>query len=111
MMRSVNRMAIVVMPREPFLAWASSLDATARVHVSRTDFTSVYLVNESDPYSPKQVIRKHFKMIFAELLNSWHTDESQWPARRTEKLFHEWFDTKVVDLVWDFGRGGIVGDD
>ena len=42
----INRVAIVVEPKEPYLAWARSLDGEDPTieHMSREDLTSVYLI-------------------------------------------------------------------
>lgn len=111
-MRTINRIGIAVTPREPYLAWARSIDdRAASLEVTAEQFTSIYLVEASDEFEPERVIRKHYAAIFKEQLNSWHRDETAWPRRRTEATFHEWFDAKIVDMVLDLGRGLIESDE
>jgi|SRR6185437_3291122 len=110
-MDTVNRLAIVVSPLEPYLAWArATLGDPTAVEAAAESFPSVYLANEPDEFDADQLIQKHYLMIFEEQLNSWDRDESIWPKRRTLAKFNEWFEAKVVDMVWDLGRGPIEVD-
>jgi hypothetical protein len=111
-MRTINRIGIAVTPRKPYMAWAKSIDdGAASLEIVANEFTSIYLVEAPDAFKPEQVIRKHYAAIFEEQLNSWHRDEAQWPSRRTEAMFREWFDAKVVEMVWDLGRGRIIAEE
>jgi hypothetical protein len=111
-MRTINRIGIVVTPREPYMAWAKCIDdGAASLEIVAEEFTSFYLVEAPDTFEPAKVIRKHYAAIFEEQLNAWHREETKWPRRRTEAMFREWFDAKVVDMVWDLGRGPIIAED
>jgi hypothetical protein len=81
------------------------------VEAASESFPSIYLVNEPNEFDPDRLIQKHFAMIFEEQLNSWHRDESIWPKRRTLAMFQEWFEAKVIDMVWDLGQGPIEADE
>jgi hypothetical protein len=79
---TINRVAVVVEPKEPYLAWARSLDGDDPTidTMSREHLTSVYLIEEdADPEEP---LRRHWDWIFAENLHSWHRDPSLWPEPR-----------------------------
>jgi hypothetical protein len=41
--------------------------------------------------------------MFDEQLHSWHMDQRPWPRNRTLEMFLEWFDVRVVELVYDLG--------
>jgi hypothetical protein len=104
-MKLVNRMAIVVRPKEPYCAWARSLDAEAPTGCMAVGaFCNVYLVDEGDIQHPEKVLRRHYADIFVEMLASWYRDESTWPARRTLTLFQEWFEAEVVEMVFDLSQ-------
>ncbi|MFO0804410.1 MAG: hypothetical protein U0791_14965 [Gemmataceae bacterium] len=108
-MRSINRFAIVVTAREPCRAWARSCpDASFTDDEVDDAFASVYLIDECEP---DRVIRRHYAKIFEEQLNSWHRDEAFWPPRRTEAMFRDWFEFRVVDMVLDVGRRPIEADE
>jgi hypothetical protein len=109
---TVNRLAIVASSRMPYLEWARATSGDPSVVEAASEpFPSIYLVNEPNEFDPDRLIQKHFAMIFEEQLNSWHRDESIWPKWRTLAMFKEWFEAKVIDMVWDLGQGPIEADE
>ena len=72
--RWVNRMAILVRPKEPYLAGARSLeppgqspiDIRAPWHLGR-----VSLVDQRDGYEPDEELRRHYQGIFTAELSGW----------------------------------------
>lgn len=110
-MNTINRFAIVVVPKEPFFAWARGLGGEPLLEeLAPNDLSTVYLAEASDEDEPNAVVRWHFKEIFDEQLMGWHTDEGAWPAPRTFAMFREWFDARVVDMVFDLSDGPIEHD-
>ena len=110
-MRNVNRIAISVAPREPYMAWAQAIAGNdAGAHASADAFTSIYLVEAPDVFDPERLLRRHNARIFEEQLNSWNRDETAWPKRRTFKMFSEWFKATIADMVWDLGKGPVEAD-
>jgi hypothetical protein len=108
-MRTVNRVAVVVSPREPFRAWARSLeDASPIDELPLADLTTVYLAEAEEPVEAESVIRRHFAAIFEEQLVGWHRVASAWPTPRTYVLFREWFDVSVIELVFDLADRPLV---
>lgn len=81
--RIINRTAIVVEPKEPYFAWARTLDddESSIDAMSRENLTSVYLVEEDE--EPEKVLQRHWDWIFEEKLYSWHRDQQAWPRKRT----------------------------
>lgn len=64
-MRTIHRIGITVTPREPYLAWARSIDDhAASLDVTAEQFTSIYLVDAPDAFDSAKVIRKQFAAIF-----------------------------------------------
>jgi len=111
-MKLVNRLAIAVTPREPYLAWARSIeDGATAVEAMGDRFTTVYLVDEPKEFVPDRLIRKHYAVIFEEQLNAWHRIEAFWPKHRTLAMFREWFDAKIIEMVVDLGQGSIEADE
>lgn len=98
-MRSVNRVAIVVRPKPAFFDWAQSLEGDPADDME--PWCSVYLVEASEDDEPSATLRRHFGEVFEEQLHAWHTDEANWPMRRTLAMFQEWFDVAVGDMVID----------
>ena len=69
--------------------------------MSHEDLTSVYLVAQEE--DAERVLRRQWDWIFEEKLYSWHRDRHAWPRKRTYKVFREWFDVRLVHLVFDLG--------
>lgn len=108
-MEQVDRVAMIVRPKEPYFAWARSLEGGSDIdEMPSNDFGTVYLVEVSDAYQPERVLRGHFSMIFKEQLESWHRDEATWPSRRTFWMFREWFDVQLIGLVFDLGKQPLI---
>ena len=109
MPRSINRAALVVRPRQPYLDWAASVDAEAPEHAKALlNRVSVYLVGE-DPKEEAETapLENYFEEIFELELAAWYTDEDQWPKPRTLALFHEWFEAVGESVVTDLEAGPI----
>jgi hypothetical protein len=68
---------------------------------------TVYLIPEGDA-EPEGYVRRHFKAIFEEELNSWYTDPDLWPKDRSFKTFKKFFSVQVSTMVFDLGKGMII---
>jgi len=109
---SVNRIAAIVTPREPYLSWARNLDEAEGPQIDDMPvevLTSVYLLEEVE--DADCVLRRHWALIFDEILSSWCDDQKLWPRKRTFEMFQEWFETRIVDLVFDLADKPLVHDD
>ena len=96
---AVNRHAIVVKPKQPLLNWINALYPDLPEDGSET---TVYLVKERENREETEKWLRHkFKDIFDNELNECHTDENDWPQKRTYKLFTDWFDTEIHTMVDD----------
>jgi hypothetical protein len=111
-MRTINRAAYVVRPREPYLKWAAGLedDSPSIVEVLRKQ-AAVYLVPE-EPTGQEAAppIAEFYQAIFEAELRAWDEDESSWPEPRNAKTFREWFEVAAQSIVVDLGTGPIFGD-
>jgi hypothetical protein len=102
-MKDVDRVALMVRAKEPYWAWARSLDAKAPAHerAVRDDHETVYLAEVIDDEALETVVEEHYEEIFTQELNSWYRREREWPSPRTLAMFRDWFEVRVVDLVID----------
>ncbi len=99
----LNRCALIVRPRQPFIDWATALDADS-VAPDPQGEQMVYLVPEfDDEDGAREVLEQVYAHVFQSELYSWWTDEDDWPADRSLAAFEAWFavefHTIVVDLV------------
>ena len=100
----LNRSAIILIPKQPYADWANALDTDGpRFELSeQDDHLTVFLGPERDTIEEiHRFVDKHFAYFFEALLEDWSLDESQWPARRTRRMFHEWFDVRIHTMVED----------
>jgi hypothetical protein len=109
---TINRHAIILLPTEACLEWVKSCpdyaDDSPLGPAEREP--TVYLVPDAKD-APDDYIRRHFKAMFEEELNSWYTDPSMWPAELSLSKFKEFFTILTTTMVYDLGKGRIVQED
>ncbi len=104
-MEILNRSAVIVKPRRPYLEWARRDDAEGlaesvfeTLHAEPT----VYLLPEyEDPPAEREVLEEFWPVLFEAMLEGWVTDEACWPENRTFEMFWEWFEVQMISLVQD----------
>ena len=107
MQQLINKAAITVISKEPFIKWVQSTDAEAAEipDESILSYSRMYLVDDSlDGDDPEKLIKKNFKVIFEEELAGWYTDEEAWPKKMDLRVFKQWFHVKVHEIVVDIGK-------
>jgi hypothetical protein len=96
---SIDRCAIIVRARQPFLEWLQSVDPSAD-RFSLSDLNSeqrIYLTPDAD-------VEAHYLAIFEKELVTWWNAASDWPADLTWELFEQRFDYEVASVVTDCGQ-------
>ena len=107
----LNRSALIVRPRQPFLDWAAQLD-DSQVIPSVEDEQSVYLVPSfEDDEELEAVLKNVYREIFESELFGWHTDKTAWPKKRSLATFKQWFQIEWHTIVEDLCAYEIVDDD
>ena len=103
-MESINRTAVVIKPKQPFIDWLNSIpdeniDFTLE-QISNDNIT--FLIPQYDnPEDSKRYIEKRFNQIFEWELFGWITTEELWPKNRTWKMFQEWFSVEINSEIFD----------
>jgi hypothetical protein len=103
-MHEINRGLMLVRPKQPFLDWIRSVDEAPEILELEDiqDDCTTYLVPEFDSSDDEPaVIAWCWDVVFEQELFSWFTDESLWPANRTQDMFMEWFEIEFNSLVFD----------
>jgi hypothetical protein len=104
---SINRNSIVVKPKQPLFGWINSIYQDDPVDAA--DEGTVYLIRERDSIEEiEKWLQKHFDDIFQNELNNWHTDEKDWPRKRTYKQFTEWFEFEIHSMILDLEETVII---
>ena len=103
-MESVNRTAVVIKPRQPFVDWLNSVpdeDIDFTLEQISTDNITFLIPEQDDPKDAKKYIRKRFEQIFEFELWGWITTEELWPKNRNWKMFQEWFSIEIHSEIFD----------
>src|SRR5687768_6430606 len=96
---TVNRSAVIIRMRQPFIDWANQLPDRAPEE-KKTPYLldelnrepTVYLVPEIfDPEEWDAYLETRWPFLFEHLLTGWTSDSKLWPKRRSVKMLHAWF--------------------
>ena len=102
----LNRGAVIVRFKEPFLRWINEADPDPGDPVSLEDAnhdSTVYLVHAEEPAEFDSWLRLNAKTFFEQLLEDWYTDPDLWPKKRDLKTLKEWCTIEFHSLVLDTG--------
>ena len=108
-MQSVNRTAVIIKPKQPFVDWLNSIPGESSENtidnISRENTT--FLIPEFfGPVESMKYIKKYYNLIFEFELFGWIVTEKLWPKNRTWKMFQELFKIEINSEVFD-----LVGDE
>ncbi len=102
--RTINRTALIVRPRQPYVDWANSMDdggPKANFKKSREE-PSICLVKDIDLLGDfAHLIDDYWEWIFQEQLGGWMRDSELWPSELTREMFLKWFDCELSTMIWD----------
>ncbi len=107
----LNRAALIVRPKQPFLDWAAGLDDSGLVPDVEGEKT-VYLIPEFESDEEGlRVLKRVYAEIFERELDGWHTDPSAWPQKRDFKTFQQWFSIELHSVVEDVVDDALIDDE
>ncbi len=108
-MEMLNRSAVVVRPREPYLHWAKKDDSSGVAEGVFEDLRStpsIYLIREDEEVvDPNELVKRMWSEIFKAMLENWVKLPELWPSNRTKKMFDKWFEVQVFECVFDLVEG------
>ncbi len=107
--KSINRTAITITPRQPYIDWANNFDDG--IGYDGVHATTVLIPDSYGELDFETYLKKIFKHVFEEQLESWMTDPDGWPPNRTYKMFKEWFNVLCSDMTWDYVDGNLEHDE
>ena len=97
----LNRTALIVRPKEPFIEWARSIDDDGALPTADREQT-VYLVPDfDDDRGFQHVLKQVWAEIFERELEGWYIDETLWPQDRTLAMFKRWFSIEYHTVIED----------
>ena len=97
----LNRVAVIITPKQPFINWIKSQDSSFKVPVKKHDYKNIYLLPEDDHDDWQEYVKKECVTIFGMELKSWNSDPHSWPLNREWKAFNKWFDFEVQTMIFD----------
>lgn len=102
----INRDIILVKAKKPFIDWAKYANTDSKLPDKEIEKVfsghNAYLIKETDDDDEfERVIKREAGNIFVNELLSWSLDESEWPAKRSYKVFREWFEITSSVMVYD----------
>jgi len=110
----INRGAIVIKPRQPFLDWLRALpdpDLTITLEQVRED-SSLYLLPDWDSHEGLQrFLTQCCADIFEQELAAWSKDASTFPENRAWPVFRDWFDVEAHSMVVNLMDGPLIDDE
>ena len=107
----LNRAALILRPKQPFLDWARALDDSGLVP-DREGEQTVYLIRSCDSEGEAgDMLQDHYSEFFERELWAWHTDPTDWPTNRTFTTFCEWFDVEFHSIIEDFCDDDIINEE
>ena len=108
-MNSINRTVITIKGKEPFVEWANSFDdGGPKMNINELHSTAYLIPDTYDEFNYEKYLKKNFKTIFMSELHSWMIEPSVWPKKLTYKVFTEWFEIQISDMVFDLGIDEII---
>ena len=106
-MQSINRTAVVIKPKQPFVDWLNSIPGESSDNTLETvssEYLTFLIPNLFGPVECLDYIKEEYSQIFEYELFGWYTTEL-WPVKRDWKTFQKWFEieinSEVIDLVND----------
>ena len=110
-MHTLNRSALIVTPKQPFLNWVNAVDPTdSKVTLKQIqEDPSIYLVPECDTADDiADVLLNLYAEIFADQLYGWYVKEETWPQKRSFEMFRRWFDVQHHSMLVDLCEEALI---
>ena len=94
----IDRHAIVIKPRQPFLDWINKYEQGDDIKE-----VNIYLVSDKME-DLETYLKKKFDKFFMQELDDWNTNKKQWPQRRNYTLFKQWFQVETATFIYDLEK-------
>ena len=111
----LNRAALILRYKQPFLDWINAADPSSTSHIlSLAEVNqehTVYLVEVEDEDELDAWLTRHHKELFEGELSGWYTDPKLWPRDRSLKVLQEWRSIELHTVVVDVGDSPLEEDD
>jgi len=79
----LNRSAIAVTPKQPFLDWLNSVEADNTLTLDQLEKTLYLMPDYEDPEEAENLLKEGYEGIFNRELFAWHIGQKSWPKERS----------------------------
>ncbi len=101
-MNKVNRTALSIKPKEPYLDWAN-FAMTSYEGVEEMRATSKIILLPEPFYNHQDdFLKENYRELFELELEAWVPDRKFWPQQTDLDMFKRWFDVELYALILDF---------
>jgi len=114
-MKLLNRAAFAVLPKQPFVDWANSLeqdDEGLNEQLSLAEHReegTVYLIDEVEEQADfDSALAAHWGTIFENELAAWDEFGDQWPQDRNQQMFDDWFEVQPQVMAIDLAASTLM---
>ena len=111
----LNRAALIVRYRQPFIDWINAVDPFPGSHVlTLSDVNNehtVYLVEIEDGAELPGWLALNHRVLFEHELEGWYTDPTLWPKDRSLKVLERWCSFELHTVVVDTGSSPLADDE
>lgn len=101
----IDRGAAIIRPQKSMLEWINNHPDSEKEKLTLEDIQedlTVILIPDFDTKGEAEAyIRKIYKSIFEQELDSWYTDKENWPEIRDYETFKSWFDVELYSTILD----------
>lgn len=114
----LNRGLVIIRYKQPYVDWVKIAgDAPMEISLQQANddgdsFLLPTYESQIDPVDGTEDaikwVEKRWRMFFEHILESWILDETEWPQKRSLKMFREWFDIEYKSIVWDMGTEPLI---
>lgn len=114
----LNRGLVIIRYKQPYVDWVKMAgDALMEISLQQANdegdsFLLPTYESQIDPVDGTEDaikwVEKRWRMFFEHILESWILDETEWPQKRSLKMFREWFDIEYKSIVWDMGTEPLI---
>jgi hypothetical protein len=106
-MKTIKQTAITIRPKQPYIDLANSFDDGEKYDPDKRHATTILISEEHDEFNYEIYLKKIYKILFEEELESWMDNPDDWPKIKSFQIFKDWFEIIFSDMIWDYGTGDI----
>lgn len=113
-MYNIDRSAVILTPKEPFLTWLNSVEQDGNqwsLNEIRSDPTVYLIPSQETEVRAAHYINSIYSELFNRVLEEWIMEKELWPKELTLDMFYDWFDIYFYSSIIDTDAAPIQKDE